>query len=181
MLFCCCCCCFCLFFFFFSGWKSGTLVKFQTSHVMKNPYFAYAKKKTQISLRIRAVWSSSLIIAAQTEQCIQFLYPKFQASSYNSKQSKPVRVFPGRKTRRQVFSLRSSDDKSAQSDQSLHCPPEDRILSYSLSAQRRLWSDWASAQADLSLPWAQMPIRWFCHDAAEIYTILMAELFLEMT
>ena len=29
------------------------------------------------------------------------------------------------------------------------------ILSYPLSAQRRLWSDWADAQADLSLRWAQ--------------------------
>ena len=28
------------------------------------------------------------------------------------------------------------------------------VLSYPLSAQRRLWSDWADAQADLSLPWA---------------------------
>ena len=27
------------------------------------------------------------------------------------------------------------------------------ILSYPLSAQRRLWSDWADAQADLSLRW----------------------------
>ena len=26
-----------------------------------------------------------------------------------------------------------------------------------------------------------MPICWFCHDAAQINTILMAELFLEMT
>ena len=29
------------------------------------------------------------------------------------------------------------------------------VLSYKLSAQRRLWSDWAVAQADLSLRWAQ--------------------------
>ena len=28
------------------------------------------------------------------------------------------------------------------------------VLSYPLSAQQRLWSDWADAQADLSLPWA---------------------------
>ena len=28
------------------------------------------------------------------------------------------------------------------------------VLSYSLSAQRRLWSDWADALADLSLCWA---------------------------
>ena len=27
------------------------------------------------------------------------------------------------------------------------------VLSYSLSAQRRLWSDWADVQADLSLRW----------------------------
>ena len=53
----------------------------------------------------------------------------------------------------------------------------DRILSYSLSAQWRLWSDWASAHCRLSLRWAHMQIRWFCHDAAQI----KAELFLEMT
>ena len=36
---------------------------------------------------------------------------------------------------------------SAQSDQSLHCPHEESwVLSYPLSAQRRLWSDWA-------MPW----------------------------
>ena len=28
------------------------------------------------------------------------------------------------------------------------------IITYTLSAQRRLWSDWADAQADLSLRWA---------------------------
>ena len=28
------------------------------------------------------------------------------------------------------------------------------ILSYPLSTQRKLWTDWADAQADLSLPWA---------------------------
>ena len=32
--------------------------------------------------------------------------------------------------------------------------------------QRRLWSDWADAQADLSLRWAHMPFCWFCHAAA---------------
>ena len=37
------------------------------------------------------------------------------------------------------------------------------ILSYPLSAQRRLWSDWADAQADLSLRWAHMPFCCFCH------------------
>ena len=53
------------------------------------------------------------------------------------------------------------------------------VLSYPLSAQRRLrsawaspqrrlWSDWADAQADLSLRWAHMPFCWFCHGAAHI-------------
>ena len=30
------------------------------------------------------------------------------------------------------------------------------------SGQRKLWSDWADAQADLSLRWAHMPFCWFC-------------------
>ena len=35
------------------------------------------------------------------------------------------------------------------------------VLSYPLSAQRKLWSDWASAQADLSLRWAHSHIVGF--------------------
>ena len=42
------------------------------------------------------------------------------------------------------------------------------VLSYPLSAQRRLWSDWADAQADLSLRWAHMPFCWFCHEVAHM-------------
>ena len=41
-------------------------------------------------------------------------------------------------------------------------------LSYPLSPLRRLWSDWADAQADLSLRWAQSSFCWFCHEAAHI-------------
>ena len=37
------------------------------------------------------------------------------------------------------------------------------VLSYPLSAHRRLWSDWADAQTDLSLRWAQRSFCWFCH------------------
>ena len=33
------------------------------------------------------------------------------------------------------------------------------------------WSDWADAQADLSLRWAHMPFCWFCHDAAHLSNI----------
>ena len=38
--------------------------------------------------------------------------------------------------------------------------------------QRRLWSDWADAQADRSLRWAHMPYCRFCRDAAHITTCL---------
>ena len=42
------------------------------------------------------------------------------------------------------------------------------VLCSPLSAQRRLWSDWADAQADLSLRWAHMSVCWFCHELAYI-------------
>ena len=42
------------------------------------------------------------------------------------------------------------------------------VLSYPLSAQRRLWLDWADAQADLSLCHVHMPFHWFCHETAQI-------------
>ena len=40
------------------------------------------------------------------------------------------------------------------------------VLSYPLSAQRRLWSDWEDAQADLRLCWVHVSVCWFCHEAA---------------
>ena len=43
------------------------------------------------------------------------------------------------------------------------------VLSYPLSAQQRLWSDWVDAQADLSLHWAHMPFCWFCHEVAQFF------------
>ena len=42
------------------------------------------------------------------------------------------------------------------------------VLSYPLSAQRRLWSDWADVQVDLSLRWAHSHFVGFCHEAAHI-------------
>ena len=45
------------------------------------------------------------------------------------------------------------------------------VLSYPLSAQRRLWSDWADAQADLSLRWAHMQFCRFCHGLAQSFVI----------
>ena len=42
------------------------------------------------------------------------------------------------------------------------------VLSYPLSAQQRLSSNWAHAQADLSLHWTHMPFCWFCCEAAHL-------------
>ena len=62
---------------------------------------------------------------------------------------------------------------SEASDQPGHPPSlvrlkKARILSYQLSAQRRLWSDLADVKADLRLHWAHMPFLWFCHDVAQM-------------
>ena len=37
------------------------------------------------------------------------------------------------------------------------------VLSYPLSAQRRLWSDSADSQVELSLRWTHRSVCWFCH------------------
>ena len=42
------------------------------------------------------------------------------------------------------------------------------VLNYLLSAQGRLWSDWADAQADLRLRWAHRTFCWVCHAQAHI-------------
>ena len=38
--------------------------------------------------------------------------------------------------------------------------------SFASGGQRRLWSDWADAQADLSLRWVHRSFCWFCHAVA---------------
>ena len=54
------------------------------------------------------------------------------------------------------------------SESSLSAMKKAWVLSYPMSAQRRLWSDWADAQVDLSLRWAHMPFCCFCHEAAQM-------------
>ena len=51
------------------------------------------------------------------------------------------------------------------------CMTKAWVLSYPLSTQQRLWSDWADAQADLRLRWAHMPFCWFCHVLAHIINL----------
>ena len=51
------------------------------------------------------------------------------------------------------------------------------VLGYPWSAQRRLWSDWADAQADLNLCWAHRSFCWFCHAAAYIFLLVFTVWF----
>ena len=75
---------------------------------MRNPAFAYAKTKTQISFAVTAKLISAFVFATQIVQSLYFLYTKFQASSYLLSPYSPVYVGPGRKPRRPVFSERGS-------------------------------------------------------------------------
>ena len=43
------------------------------------------------------------------------------------------------------------------------------------------WSDWAEALADLSLPWANTPFCWFCHDVAQIMLVVFKKATLAQT
>ena len=46
--------------------------------------------------------------------------------------------------------------------------------------ERRLWSDWVDAQADLSLCWAHMLFCWFCHAAAH-FMVSLKQSFIDCT
>ena len=45
-----------------------------------------------------------------------------------------------------------------------------------LHADSKDWSDWADAQADLSLRWAHIPLHWFCHVVAQILQHLIRKM-----
>ena len=63
---------------------------------------------------------------------------------------------------------------SEDSDEPGHSPSLIRVFAvrfmgslgttFTSGGQRRLRSDWADAQADLSLDWAHMPFCWFIHE-----------------
>ena len=60
---------------------------------------------------------------------------------------------------------------SAQSDQSLlSALREARGPELSSGERQGLWSDWADAQADLSLRWPQRSFCWFCYVMAQLFS-----------
>ena len=100
--------------------------------------------KTQISLDIRPVWSESLLSAWRKLGSLATQKAHSEDSDQPGYPPSLIRVFAVRMKKAWV-------------------------LSYPKSAQRRLWSDWADAQADLSLCWAHRPFSWFCHKATHMY------------
>ena len=95
------------------------------------------------------ICSSSLLLALPPEGCISWLW-HFHIISL---------IFDPAHDKTNKMACAPSED----SDQPGHPPSlisvvavrmkKAWVLSYPLSAQRRLWSDWADAQADLSLRW----------------------------
>ena len=78
------------------------------SLVVRNPAFAYAKTKTQISCTITAQLISTFVFAIRIVQFLYYLNPRFQATIHFLWLYRPVCVGPGRKPRRPVFSQRGS-------------------------------------------------------------------------
>ena len=78
---------------------------------MRNPDFAYAKTKTQISFAVTAKLISAFVFAIRIVQILFYLNRKFQASSHLLWLYSPVCVGPGRKPRRPVFSQRGSNTR----------------------------------------------------------------------
>ena len=78
------------------------------SRVTRNPFFAYAKTKTQISFAVTTRLISAFVFDTRKVQSLYFLNPKFHASRHLLWFYSPDYVGPGRKPRRQVFSQRGS-------------------------------------------------------------------------
>ena len=121
-----------------------------------------------IMSHVKVPYSSAVNVytATQQSQIWGFLYEASSISIYEPPHDKTIKV-----------ACAPSED----SDQPGHPPSLIRVftvrlkkqwaLSYPLRAQRRLWSDWADAQADLNLCWAHSSFCWFCHEAAHIYCV----------
>ena len=85
--------------------------------------------KTQVSLGIHPVWSESLLCAQGVAKNPSFFHADSEDSDQPGHLPSLIRIFTVR-------------------------VKKPWVISYPFSAQRRLWSDWADAQADLSLRWA---------------------------
>ena len=140
--------------------------------------------KTQMSLGIRSVWSESSLFAhwiAEDPMLLQAdqAFVGFVMRRLNYEHSEEGESQIGRlHMSRLMIKPTKWPVRPAKTQVSLGIRPvwsifADRmkkpwVLSYPLSAQRRLWSVWVDAQADPSLHWAHRSFCWYCHAAAYI-------------
>ena len=100
------------------------------------------------------------------------LQRKTKQCSGGSRMPKKIQKWAGaRKTNKMTCA------PSIDSDQPGHPPSRTSVFAMRLinrqrcklssCGQRRLWSDWADTQADLSLSWAHRSFCWFCHAVAK--------------
>ena len=133
--------------------------------------------KTQISLGIRPVWSESLLSAQWVAKNPSFLHAESEDSGQTGRMPRLIWVLAGRTVIWLVLSCRGSLILLLTLPQNyqkwIQTTNWRNIMGpqLSLSALRRLWSDWADAQADLSLRWAHRSFCWFCPEAAQLIEV----------
>ena len=121
------------------------LIRVSTCHIsrgMRFPTMWYVRPaKAQTSLRIRAVWSESLlhVVAWLFYDCYATDWTYFGVSKLKRRLHRLVWVYTCQNTTLLELICRSSHEKNR------------RVLTYPLSAQQKLWPDWAEVQANLSL------------------------------
>ena len=123
--------------------------------------------KTQISLSIRPVWSESSLCAQWVAKDQNFLH----ADSEDSDQTSGHGVAGSNPAGGEIL----SEPKRRFIAQSFSCSSFHRLEVTEILLKGRktlthpsIWSDWADAQADLSLRWACTPFCWVCHVAAQL-------------
>ena len=165
------------------------LLLIQPAHDKTNK-MTCAPRETQISLGIHPVWSELVVttsyhdIAVLSWKCLKhririskfkFLYI-FEVKA-NWAVSKAALINSACAWQNKQNDLCTPRD----SDQPGYPPSLIRVFAVhsmgswgphaSSCAQQRLWSDWANAQADLSLRCAHMPFCWFCHAVAQMILV----------
>ena len=133
-----------------------------------------ADKKIKVHRRViqmlyRTIQMTTIVRLPVLRQCFNPLFDESRLrSTYKwAKISQSCKVFEPPHDKTNKMACAPSED----SDQPGHSPSlirvfavrmkKDQGLSYPLSEQRRLWSDWADAQADLSLRRAHLLFCWF--------------------
>ena len=181
------------FIFVNNGCFSSTLYHMRISFlsfasfvfIYKHPVI-YNRKRQQ-TRALLCIWKSKICSVRNGKgECSSMAFPKplrfkNKLITFTFHHSEQLELY-GRTLRKELTRLTTKPTKwhvrPAKTDQPGHppslisvfavCTKTAWVLSYPLSAQRRLWSDWTDAQADQSLRWAHRPHCWFCHEVAHM-------------